>query len=242
MIGKSKVVAIIPARGGSKGLPGKNIINLAGKPLIAYTIETALKSNYIDRVIVSTDDKKIARISEEFGAEIPFLRPRYLAGDTVHTPPVVGHAVKFLEKKGYNADLIVTLQPTSPLRRIATLNKAIKMIYRSGFGSVVSVRPSGYPPYWAIKIKRKKVIPFVSDGVDYFKKERQQLAKTYEIDGSIYVTRRKAMRQKSAIIVTGNCGAIVSGHEESLDVDTREDIEKIKKTIKKYKTKKEHKK
>ncbi|MCK4786348.1 MAG: acylneuraminate cytidylyltransferase family protein, partial [Desulfobacteraceae bacterium] len=109
MIGKRKVVAIIPARGGSKGLLGKNIIDLCGKPLIAYTIEAALKSKYIDRVIVTTDNKKIARISEECGAEVPFIRPKYLARDTTHTPPVIEHAVKFIERHGCNVDFVVTL-------------------------------------------------------------------------------------------------------------------------------------
>lgn len=225
------VIAVIPARGGSKGLPGKNIVDLCGKPLIAYTIEAALKSRYIDRVIVSTDSKKIAKISEALGAEVPFLRPAYLAGDTTHTPPVIEHAVRFIEKQGCRVDLVVTLQPTSPLRKSEQIDKAVELMHRSHSDSVISVKAADYPPYWVVKIKRNKAIPFVDDGIDYFRKERQQLPKTYQINGAIYVTRRNALLKKK-VIVPNNCGVIVMDEKTSLDVDTDADLERIRKIIK----------
>lgn len=231
MIGNLAVIAVIPARGGSKGLPGKNIADLCGKPLIAYTIEAALKSRYIDRVIVSTDSRKIAKISEAFGAEAPFLRPAYLAEDTTHTPPVIEHAVRFIEKQDFRADLVVTLQPTSPLRNFEQIDEAVELMYRSHSDSVISVKPSDYPPYWIVKIKRNKVIPFVNDGIDYFRKERQQLPKTYQINGAIYVTRRDVLLKKK-IIASDNCGVIVMDEKTSLDVDTGADLERIRKIIK----------
>lgn len=231
MIGKLTVIAVIPARGGSKGLPGKNIADLCGKPLISYTIDTALKSRYIDRVIVSTDSRKIAKISETFGAEAPFLRPAYLAGDTTHTPPVIEHAVRFIEKHGFRADLVVTLQPTSPLRNFKQIDEAVELMYRSHFDSVVSVKAADYPPYWIMKIKKNKAVPFVDDGIDYFKKERQQLPKTYQINGAIYITRRDALLKKK-VIISDNCGVIVMDGKTSLDVDTGADLERIRKIIK----------
>lgn len=230
MIRNLKVVAIIPARGGSKGLPGKNIIDLCGKPLIVYTIEAALNSKYIDRVIVTTDSEKIAQISKNAGAEAPFIRPKYLAKDTTHTPPVIKHAVRFIERQGDHVDFVVTLQPTSPLRRTEQIDEAIELLCRSRFKSVISVKPASYPPYWIVKVKRDQAVPFIDDGVDYFRKERQQLPKTYQLNGAIYVTRREILFKKM-VIITKRCGVIVMDEKTSLDVDTYDDLKRIERVI-----------
>lgn len=230
MIGKQSVVAIIPAKGGSKGLPGKNIADLNGRPMIAYTIDAALKSKYIDRVVVSTDDEKIAKISRECGAEVPFLRPKNLAQDTTHTPPVIEHAVRFLEKGGFKVDIVLTLQPTSPLRVSKQIDEAITFMAKSRFSSVVSVRPTDYPPYWMVKVKDNKAVPFVDDGTDYYRKERQQLPRTYQINGAVYATRRDVLA-KEKVVISRNCGAVVMDNITSLDVDTYEDLERINKVL-----------
>jgi len=126
---KSKILAIIPARGGSKGIPKKNIVNINGKPLIQYTIEVAKESKLIDRVIVSTDDDEIAEISEKLGAEVPFIRPAELAKDGTPTFPVIKHALKWLkENEKYKPELIVLLEPTFPLRTVEKVDEAIKVI------------------------------------------------------------------------------------------------------------------
>lgn len=228
MIGNKNIVAIIPARGGSKTLPRKNIINLCGKPVIAYTILAALKSKYINRVIVTTDSKEIAEISKRWGAEVPFLRPKHLAKDTSHTPPVIEHAVKFIEKKGNRVDFIVTLQPTSPLRRTEQIDKVIKLMHKARFDSVVSIRPADYPPYWMVRVKRNKVIPFVNNGINYSLKERQQLPKAYQVNGAIYVTKRDVLLEQGVIITQKNCGFIIMDEITSLDIDTYEDLKRIK--------------
>ena len=223
MIGKLKVIAVIPARGGSKVLHNKNIIDLCGKPLIAYTIEAALKSKYIDRVIVSTDSEKITIAAKKFGAEVPFVRPDYLATDKAHTLPVIEHAVKFIEKQSYNADFVVTLQPTSPLRKIEQIDEAIELMHKSKLDSVVSVKPADYPPYWVVKVKNSRIIPFINDGTDYFKKERQQLPKTHQINGAIYVTKKDVLYEKK-VVISKNCGAIIMDNKTSLDIDTELDL------------------
>lgn len=123
------VVAIIPARGGSKGLPGKNIRLLAGKPLIAYSIEAAKASPYVDRVLVSTDDPEIASIAKQWGAEVPFLRPADLAEDLTPTEPVLKHAVEWLEAHGgYRVDIVLFLQPTDIFRKRSMIDGVIKAL------------------------------------------------------------------------------------------------------------------
>ena len=126
------ILAIIPARGGSKGIPHKNIQNLAGKPLIAYTIIAAKKSKLIDKIVVSTDDKKIAKISEACGIEVPFLRPKNISKDNSSTIEVVKHTLEFLRtNQDYIPDMIIVLQPTSPLRTTRLIDNAIKILRRT---------------------------------------------------------------------------------------------------------------
>ncbi len=230
MIGTSKVVAVIPARGGSKGIPKKNIVNICGKPLISYTIKSATRSRYIDRVIVSTDDSNIAKVAEACGAEVPFMRPGRLSGDTTHTPPVIVHAVKFIESQGYDADIVITLQPTSPLRQARQIDEAIEKLYNSSIDAVVSVKQAEYPPYWMLKMKRSRAIPFINNGRNYFKKERQQLPKTYQLNGAIYATRKAALFKEKAVI-SKKCGVIVMDRRTSMDIDTPEDLERVRTAV-----------
>ncbi len=128
MSGKPHVVAIIPARGGSKGLPGKNVRPLAGKPLIAYSVEAAKRSKLVDRVIVTTDDAEIARVAKAHGAEAPFLRPPELAQDLTPTEPVLQHAVEWLETDGYRVDIVLFLQPTDIFRKQAMIDGVIQAL------------------------------------------------------------------------------------------------------------------
>lgn len=149
-----EVLAIIPARGGSKRLPGKNLRLLAGKPLIAHSIEDGLKSKYVTKVIVSTDDPKTAEVAKEFGAEVPFLRPAELAGDKVSDVPVMAHAVQWLEEnQGYYPEIIVTLRPTTPIRADDLVDRCIDRLLRSKGSAVRSVRNVGHwHPYWMLRV------------------------------------------------------------------------------------------
>ena len=129
MMNTKKILGIIPARGGSKGIPKKNIAQLSGKPLIAYTINAALKSKLLTKVIVSTDDKKIADIAKEYGCEVPFIRPESLSGDDVLTYPVLKHAIEFLQENNHEKyDAILLLQPTSPFRSSKDIDNAINLL------------------------------------------------------------------------------------------------------------------
>lgn len=230
MIGKAKVIAVIPARGGSKGLPGKNIVDLCGRPVIVYTIEAALRSSYVDKVLVSTDDDRIAAIAKKYGAEVPFIRPKYLALDTAHTPPVIEHAVHFVERRGWKADYVVTLQPTSPLRTAHQIDEAITLLHRSHLDSVMSVKETGFPPFWTVCVTKGRAVPLVNNGVDYFRKERQQLPKTYQPNGALYVTKRSVLLKKK-VVIARNCGVVIMDERTSMDIDVREDLEQIRSAI-----------
>ncbi len=148
-----KILGLIPARGGSKTIPRKNIKEMCGKPLIAYTIEAAKNAGVFDRIVLTTDDHEIAAVGKSYGAEVPFMRPAELAQD--HTPslPAIQHAVSWLrDKEGYEPDAVMLLQPTAPLRQASHIREAVDLFLESGADSVVSVVPipAHYSPFWAV--------------------------------------------------------------------------------------------
>ena len=217
-----KILAIITARGGSKSLPGKNIKILAGKPLIAWTIQAALKSGYLDRVIVSTDDKKIAAVAKKYHAEVPFLRPAKLAKDKTSTVPVLLHALHWLKlKEGYSPDAVVTLQPTSPLRRTEHIDEALRLFYKTGADSVVSVCRAEHSPYWMMKVKGDRASPFMKDTSEH--KRRQDLPPVYRPNGAVYVTRYGVLTKQKRILGR-DTRAMVMDAESSVDIDTAMDF------------------
>ena len=150
----NEILAIIPARGGSKGLKRKNILDFIGKPLIAHTIEQAQNSKYVSRVIVSTEDEEIAMISKKYGAEIPFMRPNRLADDSSSTNEVIEYILKELEmKEGYRPDLICLLQCTSPLRTSEDIDNTIDKLFNTNSDSAVSITEAKSNPYWKMCIR-----------------------------------------------------------------------------------------
>lgn len=191
-----KIIAIIPARGGSKGLPGKNIKPLLGKPLIAWTIEQARKSKYIDKLIVSTDDKKIAEISKRYGAEVPFLRPKELAKDNSSTSDAIVHAINWFEKKGEYFDIIVWLEPTSPLRNENDIDNAIKLLVKN-FVKADSLVSLGVVQLEKPQILKKIERGFVTSFIKTPKKlcRRQQLPEVYFPYGVIYMSKINAFKK-----------------------------------------------
>lgn len=187
MYKNKRILGLIPARGGSKGLPNKNIRPLLGKPLIAWTIEQALKSKYLDRIIVSTEDKKIAKISKEYGAEVPFIRPERLATDDAKTVDVVKHAIMwFVNHKIDSFEYIVVLQPTSPLRQSKDIDSAIEYLFKRKARAVISVCQAEHSPLWSntlpVDLCMKNFLK-----KDILNKNRQQLPIFYRLNGAIYL-------------------------------------------------------
>jgi CMP-N,N'-diacetyllegionaminic acid synthase len=188
---KYKILALIPARGGSKGVPRKNIKLLAGKPLIAYTIEVAKKCRHLDRVIVSTDDEEIARISKKYGAEI-MERPKILATDKSKFIDAIFYHLKEFKKEKWIPEIIILLQPTSPLRTLSDLDGAIELFLKNECESVVSVSDSEHPLQWSFRKKGKYLNPIF--GWKYFKGiMRQDVEKTYFPNGAIFISTPKAL-------------------------------------------------
>lgn len=181
-----KTIAIIPARGESKRLSKKNIRLLAGKPLVSYSIEDGLSSNLVNRVIVSTNDPEIGRVSKEYGAEVPFLRPPSLAENHISDLPVLSHALQWLEKnERYFADIVVLLRPTTPLRNNNLIDRCVKRLITTGASSVRTVRSVGHwHPYWMLRVNEdgwaSEFLPGKTVDVYY---QRQLLPPLYKHDG-----------------------------------------------------------
>jgi len=229
-----KIVAIIPARGSSKGVKRKNIKLLVGKPLIVYTIEAGLESKYLDRVIVSTEDKEIAEISSECGADI-VERPQKLATDDTISIDVVLHALKYLREKGYRFDIVVLLHPTSPSRTVNDIDKAIELFLENKCESVVSVCEPQQSPYWSFKIKRKYLIPVF--GKKCFEMPRQSLPKIYFPNGAIFISTFQIL-DKYKSFYTNKALPFIMPMERSVDIDEEFDFWLNEQILKKRLTKK----
>ena len=199
---KQKVVAIIPARGGSKSIPHKNIRPLGGVPLLAYSIAAGLESIYVDRVIVSTDNEQIAEIARAWGAETPFLRPAELATDDATDFPLFEHALQWLkEQESYIPDMLVQLRPTSPLRPPGIVDRAVEtLLARPEVDSVRGVTPSGQNPYKMWRIEQETLHPLLaSEHKEPYNMPRQALPETWWQTGHIEVIRRETILQKRSL-------------------------------------------
>jgi N-acylneuraminate cytidylyltransferase/CMP-N,N'-diacetyllegionaminic acid synthase len=216
------VVCVIPARGGSKGVPRKNIKPLAGKPLIAYTIEQSLQSEYIDRTIVSTEDKEIADISRKYGAEVPFMRPDVLAGDQVATVDVLLHAIKWLEEEDkYNFEILVLLHTTTPLRTVIDIDACIDLLVSSEAGNVFSVTEAHRNPYFNIVEADNNGIATLAKKGDFT--TRQSAPKVYDMNSSIYVWWKDILKSEKKIFLK-NSLIYIMPKERSLDIDDNLDF------------------
>lgn len=191
-----KILAIIPARGGSKGVPGKNIKVLGDLPLIAYSIQQAIESNSFEKIIVSTDDEAIAIIAKQYGAEVPFIRPSELASDNSSSISVVQHAVDFLESKDIFFDAVCLLQPTSPFREKGFISKAITTFNENSSDALVSVLqvPHEYNPHWVFESDSHGFLT-IATGEKEIIKRRQELPKAYFRDGSVYLTKIDSIKK-----------------------------------------------
>jgi len=223
MIDSKKVLAIIPARGGSKGIPGKNIIDLAGKPLIAWTIEAAKKSKYIDRLVLSSDDDEIIRIATQWGCDVPFKRPAYLAKDDTPGIEPVLHALSMLP----TFDYIVLLQPTSPLRRAEDIDGCIEDCINREAECCVSVTEPDKSPFWMYYIKSEGFLEPVISGDNDVASRRQDLPVVYALNGAVYVARYEWLLKNKSFLTKETIGYPMF-KEYSIDIDSWKDLQLAK--------------
>lgn len=224
MNARSRYVALIPARGGGKRLPRKNVLPLAGKPLLGWTIEAAESARYIDRIVLSTDDDEIAAIGRQYGAEVPFMRPKEHAADTTATADVVLHAVQTLRASGDDCDYIVILQPTSPLRSPGDIDAAIDLLRAKNADAVISVCRTDHPPAWTNTLPDDlSMRAFYRPGVRSIRS--QDLPKTYRLNGAIYVYSCRRILETGSLVMDDNAYAYIMPRERSVDIDSAADFE-----------------
>jgi len=216
-----KVLGIIPARGGSKGIPHKNIKKLHGKPLIFYTINEAKKSKFLDFIVVSTEDKKIAKIAERYGVEV-IKRPKKLSTDRSSSISVLKHTITYLKKsKNFLPDVIVILQPTSPLRRVIDIDNAIKKFLRLDCDSVISMTQVDSLPYWMFKLTGDIAKPIIKNPKKVHRRQVDQ--NFYHVNGAVYVTNTN-MIMKYNTVFGKKIKAYIMPKERSVDLDTMVDF------------------
>ena len=212
-----EILYIIPARGGTKGLPGKNIRLLGDKPLIAYSIDAAKKSSFKGAVLVSTDDKAIADIAKQYGAEVPFIRPAELSNDSAATIDVIFHAINYCKEHDRNFDLIILLQPTSPLRISQDIDNAIKLLLEKKAEAIVSVCEAEHHPLWSNTLPADgNMSNFIREEIKG--KNRQQLPKYYRLNGAVYISTIEALITHKNFI-HGKTFACQMPVERSVDID-----------------------
>lgn len=220
MINKN-IIAIIPARGGSKRLQRKNIRKFIGKPLISYSINVAQNVKTINRVIVSTDDDEIYNISKALNSSV-IMRPNELAEDFSSPIDVINHVVETLSmKENYNVDIVILLQPTSPLRTSNDIRNALEIFVNSKANSVVSVYPSSHPPFWSLVIENNKIKPLLDQ--KYLSTPSQNLQETYFPNGAIYISTPKLIREKRTFYMENTIPYIMPS-ERSIDIDSKFDF------------------
>lgn len=223
------VLCVIPARGGSKGLPGKNIKELSGKPLIAYTIEQARESKYIDRVIVSTDNDEIAVISKKCGAEVPFMRPAELASDTRSTIDVLLHAMDWMEgKEKFYFDILVLLHTTAPLRTVQDVDNCIELLVEKKYDNIFSVTEAHKNPYFNMVELRNNTVRLVKEGNFT---ARQSASPVFDINCSIYVWWKDILREKKSLFLE-RTNIYIMPKERSVDIDDHIDFKIIEMLLK----------
>jgi len=226
-----KILGLIPARGGSKGVPGKNIKLLGGKPLLQYTSEVAIQCNGLSKVVLSSDDDEIIKIAKDLGIDVPFIRPDNLAKDASPTLPVILHALAFFESKGEYFDAVCLLQVTSPFRTVEFLDQAIQQFINHDTDSLVSVLevPHEYNPHWTFELDEKKHLK-IATGEEGIITRRQSLPKAYHRDGSLYITKTSVLKEQFSLYGK-TISHIESSKEFYVNIDTLKDWEKAEKLV-----------
>ena len=218
-----KILTIIPARSGSKGIPNKNIKDLGGKTLIWYSIEAAKNINYNTRIIVDTDSQEIAKIAESFGVEVPYLRPAYLAEDSTPSVDVVMHTLDWFEEQGERFDAVLLLQPTTPFRTRGLIDNCIETFIKQGVDSLITVLPvpHAYNPYWQYFSDESGNLRNVM-GRNNIISKRQDLPQCWHRDGSVYISKVGLIRENREL-VGGIIGFVVGEVENYCNLDEPKD-------------------
>lgn len=217
-----QALGVVPARGGSKGIPRKNLVMVGGRPLLAYTAAAA-RASRLARVVLSTDDETIADAGRALGLEVPFMRPAALAADDAPMIPVLRHAVTEMAARGFAADVVVLLQPTSPLRRAEHIDGALDLLEQTGADTVVSVVevPHQFSPASVMRLADGRLRPLAEGPVVT---RRQDKPRVYARNGPAVLATRVAMLERESLY-DGDCRPLVMGAEDSLDVDGPWDLE-----------------
>jgi CMP-N,N'-diacetyllegionaminic acid synthase len=230
MLNNERVIAVIPARGGSKTVPGKNIRPLGGKPLIAWSIEVAQQVNQIDRVIVSTDDAQIAAISRAHGAEV-YHRPPHLATDTALVIDALKDLIQTLQTEREEPGWIVLLEPTCPLRTAADVVDCLQLLARGGYDSAATFKEAELNPHRAWRIVEGNPEVFIPGAVPWL--PRQQLPKAYQLNGAVYVFRAHLLARETKSLLVGRAAAVLMPRERSHDIDDSVDFAVVEASLKK---------
>ncbi len=217
---KPSVLAVITARGGSKGVPGKNIRPVCGLPLIAWTIAAARGARTVDRLILSSDDAAIIDMARRYGCEVPFVRPAELATDSATSTDVLAHAIEALEQR---YDLVLLLQPTSPLRTAADIDAAVELLCATGAPGVIAVCPSEEPPYWLLCMDTEGAVSPLFPEQER-PRRRQDAPPTYRPNGALYLVPTEAFLRERTLLPEGTRGWVMP-MQRSVDIDTMEDID-----------------
>ena len=225
-----RVLGIVPAREGSKGIPRKNERPLAGRTLIERASEAAIASGVVDRLVLSTDSERIAELGRRAGLEVPFLRPPQLATDEAAMQPVVEHALGVVEAGGWRPDIVVLLQPTAPLRTGAHVRAAVELLLESGASAVASVVavPSHLSPHYVMRLDGTRLVPFLPEGA--FVARRQDVEPAFYRDGTVYAVRRQVLVEQHDLYGS-DCRALVLDPRESIMLDEPEDWERAEELL-----------
>jgi len=221
MLNGERVISVVPARGGSKSVPGKNIRLLGGKPLLAWSIDVAREVSEIDRVIVSTDDEQIGAVGRSHGAEV-YARPPHLATDEALVIDALKDLLATLQAEGETAGWMVLLEPTCPQRTAGDVRECLQLIARGGYDSAATFRDAELNPHRAWRLVDGAPEPFIPGAIPWL--PRQQLPKAYQLNGAVYVFRTSMLAQESRSLLVGRPGAVMMPRERSQDIDDSVDF------------------
>lgn len=221
MLNGKRVIAVIPARGGSKSIPGKNIRPLQGKPLLAWSIDVAKHVSEIDRIIVSTDDDEIASVGREYGAEV-YTRPAHLATDEALVIDALKDLLARLESEGEKAEWIILLEPTCPLRTADDVRACMKLLAKDGYDSVATFKEADLNPHRAWRITDGLPEVFVDGAIPWL--PRQKLPKAYQLNGAVYLFRASLLEKEAKSLLVGKLGAVLMPRDRSQDIDDKVDF------------------
>jgi CMP-N-acetylneuraminic acid synthetase len=216
--GRTQLLAVVPARGGSKGVPRKNLLQLGGKSLLWHAIQSALRSECVTRTICSTEDEELAQEARAAGAEVPFRRPADLASDTAGSWAVVRHAVESLEAGGWSPEYVALLQPTTPFRKSQHIDRLMRHMLETGAGSGLTIRPADYPPHWMFwREPDGRLTRLFGDGQSILR--RQDAPVAWQPNGLVYIVARRLLSPDLSLPLADTCGLPVEW-EDSINIDS----------------------